>query len=179
MKPITGGRVAALRVHGGANFRRHHATQIRRTEREVAIDDADGLEALQALGNLRTGKRPEPAQANEADFLAFFAQLADRHLDRRGHGAHAQQHDVRIFGHVLFEERIAVLAAELLLEVGIDFANHVAGNFGDCVVLPPNLHHPVFVGLWGHRDDVVGMEQQIAAVVRRQELLDLLRRRDL
>src|ERR1035441_5308599 len=36
------GRAAA--VHGGPNFRPHYPTQVRRTEREVAIDYADGLE---------------------------------------------------------------------------------------------------------------------------------------
>src|SRR5208283_2343000 len=74
---------AAARVHGGTYFRRHHATQVRRTEREVAIDDADSLEPLQALRNLRTGKRPEPAQPYEANFLSFIAQLANRHFHRR------------------------------------------------------------------------------------------------
>src|ERR1039458_10136983 len=53
---------AAAAVHGGANFRRHDATQVRRTEREVAIEYADGLETLQTLCNLWTGKRTEPAK---------------------------------------------------------------------------------------------------------------------
>ena len=113
MKPMTGGLVLLLGVHGGTNFRCHHAAQVRRTEREVAIDYADSLEPLQAFGDLLASKRPEPAQANEADFLAFFAQLPDRNLDRRGERSHAQQHDIRIFGHILFEERVAVLASEV------------------------------------------------------------------
>src|SRR5271165_6774652 len=64
-------------VHGRANFGSDHTAQIGRTEREVAIDDADGLEAFQRFRNLRTGEGPEPAQADEADFLALFAHLAD------------------------------------------------------------------------------------------------------
>src|SRR5208283_1014618 len=149
---------AAVAVHGRANFRRHHATQVRRTEREVAINDADGFEALQALGNLWTRKRPEPAQANEAAFLAFFAQLTDCNLDRRRERSHAEQHNLRIFGNIFYEERIAILASERFLEVGIDFANHATGDLGDFVVLPSNLRDPIFIGLWSHRNYVVGME---------------------
>src|SRR5271169_3369603 len=98
----------AAAVHGRSNFRRNNATQVRRTEREVAIDHSDGFETLQALGNLRTGKRPEPAQTDEPDFLALFAHLPDCHLDRRRQCAHAQQYDFRIFGHIFFEKWIAV-----------------------------------------------------------------------
>src|SRR5208283_4945119 len=52
---------SAVAVHGGPNFGRHYATQVRRTERDVAIEYANGLEALQALANFLTGKRTEPA----------------------------------------------------------------------------------------------------------------------
>ena len=56
---------------------------------EVAIDDADGFEALETLGQLRTSK---PAQANEPNFLPFRAQFTNHDLDPRRECAHAQQH---------------------------------------------------------------------------------------
>ena len=47
------------------------------------------------------------------------------------------------------------------------------------IVLAANFHDPVFVALRRHGDGIIGMEQQIAPVVRRQELVHFLLRWDL
>ena len=174
MNPITGGRVLLLLYMADRTSVATTPLKSGEPNEKSRSSTPMALKRSRHLAISLTGKRTEPAQTNEPDFLALFAHLADCDLDRRRQCSHAQQNDFRIFGHVLFEERVAVLASKRFFEVGIDFANHIAGDFSDCVVLPPNFHHPIFVGLWGHRNNVVGMEQQIAAVVGRQELLDLL-----
>src|SRR5438105_12236 len=111
-------------VHGRSNFGRDYAAKIGRAEREVTINDANRLKAFQALCQLNTGKWPEPAEAHEADFFALLAHLANGDSGRCGERSHAEQNDLRIFCHVFFEERVAVLAAKDALEVGVNFANY-------------------------------------------------------
>ena len=58
-------------------------------------------------------------------------------------------------------------------EVGVGLLDDGVGALHGLVVLAADLDDPVLVGLRGHRDRVVGVQQQIAAVVARQELVDL------
>ena len=138
------------------------------------------LNAAEALCQFLVRERAEPAQTHETDLLALCAHFADGDLNRHRERAHAQQNHIGIFGHVLFEERVgAVVAAENPVHIRVHLAQHILGALGDTLLLQTDLHHPVFVALRGDRDSVVRMEQQVAAIVARQELIDLRLRRDL
>ncbi len=136
------------------------------------------LKRRRVLARILSREGTEPAQPHEPDFLTLFAHLADGDSGRSGERSHSEQNHVRVLGHVLFEERIAVLAAEDPLEVGIDFLDHANGALSNLEVLPPDFHHPVFVDLRSDGNHVVGMQQQFTALVGRQELLHLFLRRD-
>src|SRR5262249_50508515 len=159
------------RIERGADFSGHHAAHVRRAERIVAINHANSREAAQALGQLFSSKRPEPAQAHKADLLSLLAHMPDGNLHRRRERAHSHQHDVGVFGHVFLEERITIGASKDAREVGIGFFQYAGRALHGGKVLAANFHDPIFIALWGHGDGVIGMEQQIAAVIARQEFV--------
>src|SRR5436309_6139324 len=75
-------RALLLRVQRGADLVVQDAAVERRSERVVAVDDADGLEAAKGLHDLLGREGPEPLEPHEADLVAFLAQPADRDLHR-------------------------------------------------------------------------------------------------
>jgi hypothetical protein len=150
-----------------------------RAERVITIHHADGLEAREALSQFVGGKRPEPAHAHKADLLALLAHLANGDLDRRGERAHAHEHHVGVVGHIFLEEGVAVGAAEDALEVGVGFLDHIVSAVHGRVVLAADLHDPILVRLRGDGDRIIGMQEEVGAVVTRQELVDLVLGRDI
>ena len=101
----------------------------------------------------------------------MLAHLPDGDFHRGRKRPHSHQHNIGIVGLIFLEERIAVGAAQDPLEIGVGFLDDAKGPFHGRVVLAPDFHHPIFVGLRGHGDGIVGMEQQVSAVVTRQELI--------
>src|SRR5438046_5935695 len=77
-------RALGLRVQRGADLVVEDAAVVRRSERVVAVDDADGLESAEALHDLFRWERPEPLEADEADLVALLAESPDRDLHRQG-----------------------------------------------------------------------------------------------
>ena len=161
-------------VHGGADLVGDHARVERRAERVVAVDHADGL-------GLR--ERPPPASRSgtgrnqrsrtSPTFLPCARMLRMPTFIGSEIVPMPDEDDLGVLRHVLLEPRVLGPAAEDLAEVGVGLLDHVVGALHRLVVLPADLDDPVLVGLRRHRDRVVGMQQQVAAVVRRQELVDL------
>ena len=63
IKPSTGGPCGGVAVHRRTNFGSHHATEVWRTEREIAINHSNGAEALEAFRYFLARKWPEPEDA--------------------------------------------------------------------------------------------------------------------
>src|SRR5437867_3452398 len=91
------------RVQRGAHFVVEHAAVVRRPEAVVAIDDAHGIEAREALHDLRRREGTEPLEPDEADLVALRAEAADRDLHREGERALTEEDELRVIGHVLVE----------------------------------------------------------------------------
>src|SRR5712692_3166949 len=65
-------RTLRLRVQRGTDLVVEDAAVIGRAEAVVAVDDADGLEAPQALHDLFCRERTEPLQAHQTDLESAF-----------------------------------------------------------------------------------------------------------
>ncbi len=116
-------------------------------------------------------ERAEPAGTDETHLLALGPHVPDAHLHGQRDRPHAHQDDLRVVGHVLLEPRVLGRAPHDFSKISIGFFDHGGGPLHRLVVLPPDLDDPVLVGLGRHRDRVVRVQQQIAPVVTRQELV--------
>src|SRR5207247_9002773 len=109
------------RVQGGADFMQQYSAIIGRTVSKITIDDANRFKAFERLAQFECRKRPEPAQTDKTNLLAFFPQPAAGGASRRADGAKSNQNCVRVIGHELGEERTGVTFANNDVELTVSF----------------------------------------------------------
>src|SRR5215510_14684834 len=160
-------------VHGRPDLVGDDARAKGRAEGVVTVDDPDGLGALQRGDHLLRGERAEPAGPDQADLLALRAHVADADLEGQRDRSHAHQDDVGILRHVLLEPRVLRAAPEDLAKVRVGFLDDRVGPTHRLVVLATDLDDPVLVSLRSDGDGIVRMEEEVAAIVAREELVHL------
>ena len=119
-----------------------------------------------SAGNGRNHFKPR-----EADLVALLAQPPYDHARGHGNGALADEDEIGVVGHVLLDERLLLAAGQLVVLL-VGLANHLGRAAHRRVVLLADLGQPVLVDLRRDGDRVVGVEQPVAQVVARQELVD-------
>src|SRR5262250_1475017 len=160
-------------VHGRPDLVGDDARAEGRAEGVVAVDDPDGLGALQSGDHLLRGERAEPAGPDQADLLALGAHVADSDLEGQRDRPHTHQDDVGVLRHVLLEPWVLRSAPEDLAKIRVGLLDDRVGPTHRLVVLAADFDDPIFVGLRSDGDGVVRMEKEIAAIVARKELVHL------
>src|SRR5262249_49124783 len=109
------GRPLRTVIEGGPKLGEQYPAMMRRAETVVPIDDADAFETSQALDDVVRWEGSEPLESSEAHLVALLAQAAHDDATRHRNRALTDKHVIRVVGHVLLDEWLALAAGQLVV----------------------------------------------------------------